>query len=108
MVTEPSLRPLFRTVQMEYSGCVCISVYALSKTGFFLKTRDLGIGVLYLLADGFWLSRDTRLASPPFFLCWVILVPSPPLGSKSGECSNVNHLGDITAKTHSETKGGTT
>lgn len=45
-----------------------IFAYALFKTGFFLKTQDLGIGVLYLLAGGFWLPWATRLAKPPFLL----------------------------------------
>lgn len=44
---------------------ICICFF---KTGFFLKPQDLGIRVLYLLADGFWLSRATQLASSPFLL----------------------------------------
>jgi len=65
---------------------VCAYLYApFLRTGFFLKTQDSGIGVLCLLADGFWLSWATPLASPPpFFLCWVILVSSPPLCGESG------------------------
>lgn len=50
---------------------MCAYLYMLFlRRGFFLKTQDLGIGVLYLLADGFWLSWATPpLASPPLSSC---------------------------------------